>query len=77
MVSECRALLANVVLQVTTFDKWRWRLDNLGSYSVRSVYEVLTKDENIQTDAGLIWHRHVPLKVSIFAWCLLRNHLPT
>lgn len=25
----------------------------------------------------LIWHRHVPLKVSILAWRLLRNRLPT
>lgn len=79
MVTECRTLLANVVLQITIFDKWRWRLDNSGSYSVRSVYEVLTKYENIQTDAasGLIWHRHVPLKVYIFAWRLLQNRLPT
>ncbi|PNY12620.1 hypothetical protein L195_g009254 [Trifolium pratense] len=25
----------------------------------------------------LIWHSQVPLKVSIFAWCLLRDRLPT
>jgi hypothetical protein len=30
-------------------------------------------------DAGeeLIWHRQVSLKVSIFAWRLLRDRLPT
>ncbi|XP_045830886.1 uncharacterized protein LOC123922185 [Trifolium pratense] len=27
--------------------------------------------------AGLIWHPQVPLKVSIFAWRLLRDRLPT
>jgi hypothetical protein len=27
--------------------------------------------------ADLIWHRQVPLKVSIFAWRLLRDRLPT
>jgi len=25
----------------------------------------------------LIWHKHVPLKVSIFAWQMLRERLPT
>jgi len=25
----------------------------------------------------LIWHKQVPLKVSIFVWCLLRDRLPT
>jgi len=28
LVGECRLLLANVVLQVNTSDRWRWRLDN-------------------------------------------------
>jgi len=72
-------LLDNVVLQDTTDDQWRWRLDVSGSYYVRSVYELLTKDDNITVDAvsGLIWHRNVPLKVSILAWRLLRNRLPT
>jgi len=27
--------------------------------------------------ADLTWHKQVPLKVSIFAWRLLRNRLPT
>jgi hypothetical protein len=26
---------------------------------------------------ALVWHKHVPLKVSIFAWRLLQNRLPT
>jgi hypothetical protein len=28
-------------------------------------------------DANLIWHSQVPLKVSVFAWRLLRDKLPT
>jgi len=27
--------------------------------------------------SDLIWHRHIPLKVSILAWRLLHNRLPT
>jgi len=26
---------------------------------------------------ALVWHKHVPLKVSIFAWRLVKNRLPT
>jgi hypothetical protein len=78
-VGECRMLLFNVSLQVTMSDRWRWRLDNTGSYTVRSVYDMLTADgsNTVSEAAELIWNRHVPLKVSILAWRLLRNRLPT
>lgn len=79
LVGECTLLLSNVVLHGTTSDRWQWRFDNIGCYSVRTGYDLLTADDN-NTDVAvseLIWHRHVPLKVSILAWCLLRNRLPT
>jgi len=57
-VWECRALLANVTLQV---------------------YDMLTTCGNLIVDEApnLVWHSHVPLKVYILAWRLLRNRLPT
>lgn len=80
LVGECTLLLSNVVLQGTTSDRWQWRFDNTGCYSVRTAnYDLLTADDN-NTDvavSGLIWHRHVPLKVSILVWRLLRSRLPT
>jgi len=50
-----------------------------GGYSVRSEYQVLTSNDSQFFDASenLIWHSQVPLKVSILAWCLLRDRLPT
>ncbi|GAU36155.1 hypothetical protein TSUD_275140 [Trifolium subterraneum] len=43
---------------------WVWEEEMLGEF--------------ILSDAeGLIWHNQVPLKVSIFAWRLLRDRLPT
>jgi hypothetical protein len=39
----------------------------------------LTSHQSIPLEAGedLIWHKQVSLKVSIFAWRLLRDTLPT
>ena len=60
-------------------DRWRWLLDPVNGYSVKGTYNFLTTaDESIAR--GLfndVWHKNVPLKVSIFAWRLLRNRLPT
>jgi len=79
MVGECRILLSNVVLQESTNDRWCWRLDTNSGYSVRSVYHLLTPDVSqvVDTVSDLIWHKKVPVKVSILAWRLLRNRLPT
>jgi len=48
-------------------------------YSVRGVYDMLTSHEHprLHHNLELIWHRQVPLKVSIFAWRLLCERLPT
>ena len=71
--------MANVILQVTRQDEWRWNLDNTRKYSVCSVYDLLTLGNTIIADdaSNMVWHRHVPLKVSILAWRLLRNRLPS
>jgi hypothetical protein len=39
----------------------------------------MTSQDSVTLDAAedLIWHAPVPLKVSIFAWRLLRDKLPT
>jgi len=52
-------------------------LDLSDRYSVRSVYQKLTSLEFLSFDAtsDFIWHKQVPLKVSIMAWRLLRNRL--
>jgi hypothetical protein len=53
--------------------------DQSGGYTVRGVYDMLTAQEQplIQQNMELIWHKQVPLKVSIFSWRLLRDRLPT
>ncbi|KAK2363998.1 hypothetical protein QL285_088919 [Trifolium repens] len=79
MVRECQTLLHDFTLQVQYPDRWQWRPDPDHGYSVRGAYQLLTSQHPIAFDEAddLIWHRHAPLKVSIFAWRLLRDRLPT
>ncbi|GAU31093.1 hypothetical protein TSUD_322300 [Trifolium subterraneum] len=79
MLGECHSLLLIVSLQAQSSDSWLWQPDPETRYSVRGAYQLLTSHDSISTTAsdGLIWHSQVPLKVSIFAWRLLRDMLPT
>ncbi|GAU44198.1 hypothetical protein TSUD_373340 [Trifolium subterraneum] len=56
-----------------------WQPDLEKGYFVRGAYQLLTSHDSVSTDVAeeLIWHTQVPLKVSIFAWRLLRDRLPT
>jgi hypothetical protein len=59
---------------------WSWqRLYSSGCLSVRGAYQLLTFHPPDSLDAAteLIWHKHVSLKVFVFAWRLLRGRLPT
>jgi hypothetical protein len=78
-VVECRSLLNNIVLQADVSDRWQWNPDIQGGYTVSGVYHILTTPTK-PIDVGLldlVWHKQVPLKVSIFAWRLMRDKLPT
>ncbi|GAU19329.1 hypothetical protein TSUD_336150 [Trifolium subterraneum] len=79
MLEECQTLLLNISLQVHSPDRWLWHPDPDNGYSVRSAYQLLTSQDSVTLHAadGLIWHPQVPLKVSILAWRLLRDRLPT
>ncbi|GAU21536.1 hypothetical protein TSUD_34990 [Trifolium subterraneum] len=76
---ECQNLLSTISLQALSLERWHWQLDPVTDDSVRGAYHLLTSQDSVTRDdaAGLIWHTQVPLKVSIFAWHLLRDRLPT
>ncbi|GAU14165.1 hypothetical protein TSUD_169910 [Trifolium subterraneum] len=59
-------------------DRWIWLSDPEKGYSVRGAYQLFTSQDSVTLDAaaGHIWYTHVPLKVSIFVWRLLRDRLP-
>ncbi|CAJ2653268.1 unnamed protein product [Trifolium pratense] len=79
MLRECQFLLANISLQAQHSDRWKWQPDPDTGYTVRGVYQLLTTRDSVTMDEAthLIWHPQIPLKVSIFAWRLLRDRLPT
>ncbi|GAU28492.1 hypothetical protein TSUD_294950 [Trifolium subterraneum] len=53
------------VAEMASLDSWLWQPDPDNGYSVRSAYHLLTFQDS------------VPLNVSILAWRLLRDRLPT
>ena len=79
MVDECRILLTNVVVQSNVSDRWQWDSNIHDDYTVRGAYQALTYMDAPACDAteNLIWHKQVPFKVSIVAWRLLKDRLPT
>jgi hypothetical protein len=58
---------------------WTWRPNARDEYTVRGVYRMLMRKEiHVHDDVSdAVWHKSVPLKVSICAWHLLRNKWPT
>ncbi|GAU37807.1 hypothetical protein TSUD_276240 [Trifolium subterraneum] len=79
MLGEFQTLLFTISLQAHSSDRWLWQPDLDRGYTVRSAYQLLTHQAVAPLEAapGLIWHSQVPLKVSILAWRLLRDRLPT
>jgi hypothetical protein len=59
------------------------KLINLSYFTLKSYYNIqyscLTSHDSFTLEEAedLLWHRQVPLKVSILAWRLLRDRLPT
>ncbi|KAK2441001.1 hypothetical protein QL285_012349 [Trifolium repens] len=76
---ECQSLLLTFSLQDQLSDRWQWQPDPDSGYTVRGAYHLLTSQVPAPMEGAdsLIWHPQVPLKVSIFAWRLLRDRLPT
>ena len=61
-------------------DKWIWKEDASGVYTVGNGYKMLMSDQTDenQDDAFTeLWKVKVPSKVSFFAWRLIRDRLPT
>ncbi|KAK2370837.1 hypothetical protein QL285_083849 [Trifolium repens] len=79
MLGECQSLLLPITVQAQTPDRWQWQPDPDGGYTVRGAYQLLTSLDSFTVGEAenLVWHKQVPLKVSILAWRLLRDRLPT
>jgi len=76
-LEECRTLLLDVSLYANVSDRWVWLPDPSEGYSIRGSYHLLTTKDIPHADPVASLIMQVPLKVSIFAWRLLRDRLPT
>jgi len=79
LLVECQLLLCDVSLQDDFSYHWIWSLDRAAGYIVRATYNILTMVDLHHEIAvpNAIWQWHIPLKVSLFVWHLLRDRVPT
>ena len=73
-VGELCLLLQNVTLSVDRENKWLWNLEKYNAYSVCSAYNFQTTQLVVVApmDVKMMWKKHIPLKVVVFAWRLFQ-----
>lgn len=59
-------------MQDHTSDKWVWKEDQSGLYTVRSAYKALRYHDAVLMK---VWNKRVPLKVASFVWKLMQNRV--
>jgi len=67
------------MIATSSTDHWIWQLHSSHCYSISSAYNKLTEVDinQHQNPYQFVRVKVVPLKVSIFAWMLWRNRVPT
>ncbi|KAJ0845145.1 putative reverse transcriptase zinc-binding domain-containing protein [Helianthus annuus] len=58
-------------------DTWSWSSDPSGSFSVKSVKNLLARSIHQHSPINFEWNKWVPRKVNIFGWRLALDRLPT
>ena len=69
------ALLQTVALTSEPDSFW-WKLEPSGQFTTESLYRALHNGA-AAFQAMDIWRAHIPTKVKIFLWQLVRDRLPT
>ncbi|GLT27676.1 hypothetical protein SLA2020_026570 [Shorea laevis] len=81
MLQELSISLENQKSKLGKDDRWIWRHDSKGCYTVASAYKVLSSIQCSRDSKRykLLWNKTVPLKVVAFAWkaLQLQERIPT
>ncbi|RZB64933.1 DNA ligase 4 isoform F [Glycine soja] len=80
MVAAFMAEIDDVHIHRSSMDILTWRDDPSGSYSTKSVYNLLKDAGNIVTEdsaSKIIWNLKIPPRAIAFSWRLFQNRLPT
>lgn len=56
-------------------DRVRWKLQKSGSFSLKSLYRLITFGGVVDIEAVDVWNTKLPLKIQIFIWMLMRDRL--
>nr|GEV37523.1 hypothetical protein [Tanacetum cinerariifolium] len=69
-------IISSVVLSHSS-DRWIWRLDSLGYFSVKSARNYIDDSFLPKYEAPTRWIVSIPIRVNIFAWKFCLDKLPT
>ncbi|GJW09363.1 RNA-directed DNA polymerase, eukaryota [Tanacetum coccineum] len=58
-------------------DRWIWRLDSSGLFSVKSAREFIDESFLPKSDTSTRWVKYIPIKINIFAWRVSLDKLPS
>src|SRR4051812_10959296 len=58
-------------------DKIVWSATENGNFSLTSAWELVRTRSISFNFSKFCWHKYIPLKISIFLWCLLHKTLAT
>ncbi|GJW48716.1 RNA-directed DNA polymerase, eukaryota, reverse transcriptase zinc-binding domain protein [Tanacetum coccineum] len=67
----------SLVLLSQSSDRWIWRLDSSGDFSVKSTRNYIDDSFLPKSEAPTRWICSIPIKVNIFAWKVCLDKLPT
>jgi hypothetical protein len=83
-LDELQGLLYDFSFNPELTDRWKWKPDRMGTFSVRSYYavlmelqQVLVLEASILAALKKLWKIDVPSKVLVFGWRFFLDRLPT
>ncbi|GJS28095.1 putative RNA-directed DNA polymerase, eukaryota, reverse transcriptase zinc-binding domain protein [Tanacetum coccineum] len=77
-LKELEEIITGISIDRNRKDKWKWKLDPKGEFSVKSLSEWIER-RHVRREAGITkleWNTLVPRKVNVFIWRALNGRIP-
>ncbi|GKE17669.1 RNA-directed DNA polymerase, eukaryota, reverse transcriptase zinc-binding domain protein, partial [Tanacetum coccineum] len=69
--------LVKLVTLDSSKDRWTWKLEKSGEFSVASIRKLIDDKTLPSSDYITRWNKSVPIKVNVHAWKVMTSSLPT